>query len=73
MDETPEKMCGGRVLEIGGRDQVFVRGAGVERILHTVRMAVITQSGASGMTVDPVTFLGFGVATFLADFEGLSR
>lgn len=73
MDDTPEKMWGGRVLEIGGRDQVFVRGAGVESILHTVRMAVITQAGASGMTVEPVTSLGRGVATFLADFEGLSR
>lgn len=46
-------MCGGRVLEIGGLDQVFVRGAGVDKILHTVLMAVITQAGASGIMVDP--------------------
>jgi len=52
---------------------VFVRGAGVERILHTVRMAVITQAGASGMMVDPVTSLGRADVTVLADFEGLSR
>ena len=50
-----------------------MRGAGVESILHTVRMAVITQAGASGMTVEPVTSFGRGVATFLADLEGLSR
>lgn len=52
---------------------MFVRGAGVERILHTVRMAVITQAGASGMTVDPVTSLGRADVIFLADFDGLSR
>jgi hypothetical protein len=36
-------------------------------------MAVITQAGASGMTVDPVTSLGLAELTFRADFEGLSR
>jgi hypothetical protein len=66
-------MWGGKVREIGGLDQVFVRGAGVERILHTVRIAVITQSGASGTMVELVTCLGRGGAIFLADFEGLSR
>lgn len=65
-------MWGGSVLEIGGLDQVFVRGAGVERILHTVRIAVITQAGASGMMVDPCVSFGWGAVAFLADFEGLS-
>lgn len=72
-DETPEKICGGRVLEIGGLDQVFVRGAGVERILHTVRMAVITQAGASGTIVDSWVSLIRVTVAFLADFVGLSR
>jgi hypothetical protein len=36
-------------------------------------MAVITQAGASGMTVDPITSLGRADVIFLADFEGLSR
>lgn len=58
---------------MGGRDQVFVRGAGVESILHTVRMAVITHSGASGMMVEPIASLRRGVASFLAVLEGLSR
>jgi hypothetical protein len=40
-------MCGGRVLEIGGRDHRLMRGAGVDRVLHTVRTDGITQTGAS--------------------------
>lgn len=51
---------------------MFVRGAGVERILHTVRMAVITQAGASGMMVDPWISFVRGTVAFLAVFEGLS-
>lgn len=48
-DETPAKICGGRVLEIGGREKVFVRGAGVDSVLQTVRIEAITQAGASGI------------------------
>jgi hypothetical protein len=73
MEETPEKICGGKVLEIGGRDHEFVRGAGVDRILHTVRMAVITQAGASGMLVDLIRSMGRDVEDFFANFEGLAR
>lgn len=40
-------MCGGNVLEIGGRDHRLMRGAGVDRVLHTVRIDGITQAGAS--------------------------
>lgn len=52
IDETPENICGGSVLEIGGRDHVLILGAGVESVLHTVRMAGITHLGASPMIVD---------------------
>ena len=52
MVDTPAKICGGRVLEIGGRDQVLMRGAGVESVLQTVRIEVMTQAGASGMMVE---------------------
>lgn len=70
MDDTPAKMCGGSVLEIGGRDQVLVRGAGVESVLHTVLMPVITQSGASGIFVEPEMPLGRELVVFRADFDG---
>lgn len=80
MDDTPANICGGKVLEIGGRDQEFVRGAGVESVLHTVRMAVITQAGASGMMVEPEMPLGRagvdfreGVSSLLAALTLLFR
>lgn len=38
---------------------MFVRGAGVESVLHTVRMAVIAHAGASGIIVDLVISLGW--------------
>ena len=71
MDDTPANMWGGRVLEIGGRDQVFVRGAGVESVLHTVRIAVITHAGASGIMVDPEIPAGWLEVSFRADLEGV--
>lgn len=42
-------ICGGRVLETGGRDNKLIRGAGVDSVLHTVRTEGITHSGASLM------------------------
>lgn len=74
IDETPAKTCGGRVREIGGRDQVLVRGAGVERVLHTVRMEFITQAGASGMTEAPEMPLGRKLAKVrgVREVDGLS-
>lgn len=57
---------------MGGRDQVLVRGAGVDNVLHTVRIAVITQGGASGMIVEPVKPFGRLNVTFRADLEGES-
>lgn len=51
-DDTPANICGGSVLEIGGRDHVFVRGAGVDSVLHTSRIEVIAHAGASGMIVE---------------------
>lgn len=51
-DETPAKMCGGRVFDIGGLEKEFVLGAGVERVLHTVRIESITHPGASGIDVE---------------------
>ena len=53
MDDTPAKIWGGKVLDIGGRDHVLVRGAGVDKVLHTLRIDVITQAGASGIIVEP--------------------
>ena len=47
IDEIPAKMCGASVLEITGRENEFVSGAGVESVLQTVRMFVITHAGAS--------------------------
>ena len=73
MDETPANICGGKVREIGGRDQVFVRGAGVESVLHTVRIAVITQAGASVMIVELDSPLGRPGVHFRADLEGEAR
>jgi hypothetical protein len=70
MDETPAKMCGGRVLEIGGRDQVVVRGAGVASVLHTFRMAVIAQAGASGIIVEAVMPRGWAANDLRADLDG---
>lgn len=71
MEETPAKICGGRVLEMGGRDQVVVRGAGVESVLHTVRIATITHAGASGMILEPVCSLGRASVCLRADLEGV--
>lgn len=71
--ETPAKIWGGKVLDIGGRDQVFVRGAGVERVLHTVRIAAMAHAGASGIIVEEDTSLGRLGAVFRADLEGDSR
>lgn len=73
MDDTPAKRCGGRVLEIGGRDQVLVRGAGVESVLQTVLMAVIAQSGASGILVEPEMPRWRQTVVFRADFDGEPR
>lgn len=70
--ETPAKMWGGNVLEMGGRDQVFVRGAGVERVLQTVRIAAMAHAGASGIIVEDASFGRLG-AVFRADLEGDSR
>lgn len=42
-------MCGGGDLEIGGRDQELTLGVGVESVLQTVLMFVITHAGASGI------------------------
>lgn len=39
-------------MEIGGRDHEVVRGAGVDNILHTVRIAVMAHAGASAMVFD---------------------
>lgn len=55
-------------MEIGGRDQVLVLGAGVESVLHTVRIEVITHPGASGIIVDPGRPLGL---TFFSDLCGV--
>lgn len=69
MDETPAKICGGSVFDTGGRDQVLLRGAGVESVLHTARMFAITQPGASGTglvgrDVEPLGRVGFAVVVF---------
>lgn len=74
MEDTPAKICGGRVREIGGRDHVLMRGAGVESVLQTVRMEVITQLGASGMIVEPERPFARNLGIFWGrgDGEGLS-
>lgn len=74
MEDTPAKICGGRVREIGGRDHVLMRGAGVESVLQTVRMEVITQLGASGMMVEPERPFARNLGIFWGrgDGEGLS-
>lgn len=64
IDETPAKICGGRVREIGGRDHVLVRGAGVESVLHTVRIESMTHAGASGMIVELERPLGRSLVVF---------
>jgi len=75
IDDTPAKMCGGRVLEIGGRDHVLIRGAGVASVLHTVRMAGITHAGASLIDVDDALEIPRGPvnksALTTADREGV--
>lgn len=70
MDETPAKMWGGNVLEIGGLDRLVVRGAGVESVLQIVRIAVITHAGASGMIVELASPLDRSGAALRADFDG---
>jgi hypothetical protein len=47
-----------------------VRGAGVESVLQTVRIAVITHAGASGMIVELESPLGLSGAALRADFDG---
>lgn len=64
MDETPAKICGGSVFEIGGLEKEFVLGAGVESVLHRVRMEFITQPGASGMDVESRRPLGRSLGDF---------
>lgn len=49
---------------------MFVRGAGVESVLHTVRIAVIAHAGASGIIVEPASPLGRSWKVFRADFDG---
>lgn len=49
IDETPAKIWGGKVCDIGGRDHRLIRGAGVAIVLHTVRIDGMTQVGASGI------------------------
>lgn len=63
-------MWGGSVRDIGGRDRLVVRGAGVDSVLHTVRIAVMTHAGASGMTVEPERPFGRSGATLRADLVG---
>ena len=58
MEDAPAKICGGNVLDIGGRDQVLVLGAGVDNVLHAVRIASITHAGASGIFIEPKRPLG---------------
>lgn len=67
MDDTPAKIWGGSILEIGGRDHALVRGAGVERALHTVRMFVITHPEASGIIVEDERPFGRIIPVFCAD------
>lgn len=64
MDETPAKMCGGRVFEIGGLEKEFVLGAGVERVLHNVRIEFITHPGASGIEVEVESPFGRSLGDF---------
>lgn len=51
-----------------------MRGAGVESVLQTVRMEVITQLGASGMMVEPERpfVRNLGIFWGRGDGEGLS-
>lgn len=65
MEDAPVNICGGNVLEIGGRDQVLVLGAGVDSVLHTVRMEAITHPGASGTIVEPGRPLGLTIFSVL--------
>lgn len=69
IDDTPAKICGGNVFDIGGRDHVLVRGAGVDSILHTVRIEVIAQPGASGIIVELERPLG----RIFSDLCGVGR
>ena len=52
---------------------MLVRGAGVERVLHTVRIAVMTHAGASGMIVEPARPRDRSWKDFRADFDGEPR
>ena len=74
MDETPAKTCGGSVRDIGGLDQVLVRGAGVESVLQMLRMEFITQAGASGIIEAPEIPLGRKLVNVrgVREAEGLS-
>lgn len=58
MEDTPAKIWGGKVLDIGGRDQVLVLGAGVDKVLHAIRIESKTHAGASGIIVEPGRPLG---------------
>lgn len=49
---------------------MVVRGAGVESVLHTVRIAVIAHAGASGMTVEAERPLGRAMG-FRTDLVGV--
>lgn len=49
---------------------MVVRGAGVESVLHTVRMAVMAQAGASGILVEGARPFG-RLRDFRTDFEGV--
>lgn len=70
IEDTPAKICGGNVFEIGGRDQVLVRGAGVESTLHTVLTEAITHDGASGIIVEPGRPLGRILFNLCGVFDG---
>lgn len=47
-----------------------MRGAGVESVLQTVRIAVITHAGASGMIVELDSPLDCAETTLRADLDG---
>jgi uncharacterized protein YjbI with pentapeptide repeats len=65
-------MCGGRVLETGGRDSKLIRGAGVDSVLHTVRTEGITQSAASLMIYEVCRGSSLNRARFTdAVFDGV--
>lgn len=47
-----------------------MRGAGVESVLQTVRIAVITHAGASGMIVELESSLDCAGTILRADLDG---